>query len=132
LAGQVLTNECLQHLPQRLIVSVPREYGSSRDQLDKYAADRPYIHGATVVSVAYQEFRRSVPSGGDVVREFGVGLVTHETSEAEVTNLEDTVLGEKHILWLEISVDNRMGVDVMASFQNLPDYFLGLKNLFEV
>ena len=84
------------------------------------------ISHLAIVSVSHKELRSSVPPCGDVVREFLVWRAPYESGEAEVAYLEDPILGQEHVLGLEVSVDDAVGVDELAGLQNLPYYFLGL------
>lgn len=84
------------------------------------------ISHLAIVSVSNKELRSSVPPCGDVVGEFLVWRAPDESGEAEVTYLEDPILGKEHVLRLEVSVDDAVRVDELARLQNLPYYFLGL------
>jgi len=102
----------VQDLVELIHVVSALEDRLSTEKFRQDAANRPYVDGSGVVGETKHDFRRTVPSGGDIFRHETLvsgslrGTATRGVSsrESKVTNLELTVGIDQEVSWLEIAM----------------------------
>jgi hypothetical protein len=60
-----------------------------------------------------------------------VWLAPNQAGKPEVTDFEDAIFGEEHVLWFEITVDDAVRVDELTRLQYLPYYLLRLSRVLK-
>ena len=93
-----------------------REQRCQSEYFIEHATDTPVVHLVIVVSVGEQAFRRSVPSGANVLceRRFGVDA----SARSEVSQFDD-VASDKDILGLDVSVIDTVSVHMVNRLEDL-------------
>ena len=96
------------HLLKLVIIVRTREEGFSCDHLGKNAANRPHITGySTILLLHHGDFWCPVPTGHDVVCQMdatGHQAVSDWARKSEITDLQDAIVIDEKVLWLEISM----------------------------
>lgn len=95
--------------------------GVAIEQLGEHTPQGPDVHRGAVLSVPYQQLRGPVPTGRHVVRVV-VPRTGEDAGEAEVTELDDSRLGEEDILRLHVTVNAIVFMTEVDRLQSLPHY----------
>eukprot|EP00443_Scrippsiella_acuminata_P048207 CAMPEP_0115285286 /NCGR_PEP_ID=MMETSP0270-20121206/61345_1 /TAXON_ID=71861 /ORGANISM="Scrippsiella trochoidea, Strain CCMP3099" /LENGTH=136 /DNA_ID=CAMNT_0002702289 /DNA_START=204 /DNA_END=614 /DNA_ORIENTATION=- len=87
------------------------------DQLHVYASNRPQVHWLEVLFWKHCQLRCMIPpSGAPRSHPF---LLSTSSSEAEVANPQSDVLVDQNAGWLQVTMDNARGVQVLQTPQHL-------------
>ena len=102
----------LEDLEDLIDLRVTHEQRLLLHQLSKDATDGPHVDAERVLALAEKDLRSSVPKGLDLVRK-RLDRDGECSGKAEVTDLDIALVGDKQVLWLEISVDDPFGMAVV-------------------
>ena len=93
--SQILTDQL------NLILSIRAgKKGLPLQHLSKNTTHTPHIHRCCVMTGTQQQFRSSIPSRGNIFREYvGLHILEQGSGESEVADLEITVGVDKQIAW---------------------------------
>lgn len=99
----------------------------ARGHLGEDAANGPHVDAGGVLATTEENFRGAVPESDDFV---GVGAKRHteSASETEISQLEVALLVDEQVLWLQVTVQNAVGVAVAGALQQLQSELLDLHN----
>jgi hypothetical protein len=107
-----------ENLEDFVNLGIAREQGLARAHLGEDAADGPHVDACRVLATAEQDFGRAIPQGDDLVR---VGAQGHAkgAGETKIGELEIAVLVDEEVLWLEIAMQDAVGVAVAHALAQL-------------
>mmetsp|Transcript_89002 Transcript_89002/g.265511 ORF Transcript_89002/g.265511 Transcript_89002/m.265511 type:complete len:223 (+) Transcript_89002:204-872(+) len=104
---------------------LPSEHRGAPDQLPEDAAHAPKVYGSSVLHGGQDDLRCAVPACADVLRAQEVVVLRREArpppGQAEVAELDVTVLVHQHVERLQVSMHHVRGVDVEQG----PKYVVG-------
>lgn len=112
-----------QNEPQHIVLIFAIKKGPTCQKLNENAANSPDIDPTPVRRMCDQQLRRPVPPRADVLSQRGRTCLI--PSRAEVTNLQDTILGQKHVFWLDVPVNDPFLVHVSACLHHLVNDLFG-------
>jgi hypothetical protein len=111
------------------------------DKLSKNASNCPDIDTETILFLAEQNLRGSIPKGLNLMCESPDGQRV-DSSKAKISNFHNLVIGYKNILGFEVSVNDSFGMTVINSRNELihekldllfgKGIFFGRKVFFEI
>ena len=115
----------LENLKYLIDLRIPHKERPLLDQLNKDATNRPHVHTERVLLLPQQDLRSPVPERFHLM---GKRLDRDGESpcQAKVTDLDVSLAVDEEVLWLEVTVDDALGVAVVDSTEKLVDHFLDL------
>ena len=119
--GPVVGGRCaveLEDLEDLVDFRIAIKEGSFLDEFGENAAYCPNIHSKTVLFLAKQHLRSSIPEGLDLMSE-GLDGNSKSTRQPKVSNFEITSFIDKKVLRLEVPVDDPAGVAVVNPVDQL-------------
>lgn len=107
-------------------LGVTREERLAGSHLGEDAANGPHVDTSGVLATTEQNFGRAVPESDDLV---GVSAErnTEGASQTEISQLQVAFLVDEQVLWLQVTVENAVGMAVARALEELKSELLDLQ-----
>lgn len=115
-----------EDLEDLIDLRVTREERLAGSHLGEDAANGPHVDTSGVLATTEQNFGRAVPESDDLV---GVSAErnTEGASQTEICQLQVAFLVDEQVLWLQVTVENAVGMAVARALEELKSELLDLQ-----